>query len=145
MWRQEFIVIAIALVTLVVGIALEIYLGSCSNAISRSGAVIVCISIFFGISDFSATNMLNRDKELSVLKARLEGLNEHEVENDIVFSDADLEAKIRGSTAYLKDRAIKIYNHKNTGAAKVDVAVGILGTLIWSFGDLVLSYIAVCA
>lgn len=145
MSRQEIIVIAIALAILVVGIAFEFFLGSCSNAISRSGSVIVCISIFFGISDFSATSMLNRDNELLVLKSKLEGLDESEVENDIVFSEAEIVTKIRGSTAYLKDRAIKIYNQKNTRVAKVDVSVGIVGTLIWGFGDLVMRFSAVCA
>lgn len=144
MSKEGKFVILLAILALAIGVIWELSFGSCTNAIARSGSVIVAIAIYFGIPDIAVTNMLNNFEQLSVLKKELIRLDKQSLQNDIVFSDEEIESKIKGSTPYLKDRAIAIYRANNKGVVRIDIFVGIFGTLLWGFGDLISGIIFKC-
>lgn len=145
MSKQIALVLTLTIIALSVGVYVEICLWNDSDAIARSGAVIVCLSIFFGVTDLNVKNKIEQRNELIALSDTLNQLDQSSQERDIVFSDAQIEKKIRGSTPYLKDRAVTLYNTQNTLAAMIDIAVAIMGTLIWGFGDLVCILLLSCA
>mgnify|MGYP006076234117 CR=1 FL=1 len=94
-----------------------------SIALSRAGAVIVCIGILYGFI------------ELKVIFAKLEGKRQ---ENDIVFSDRELKQGVRGSTDQLKTKTEADRQSLGNIAAITDMLILVAGTLLWGFGDLLI-------
>lgn len=130
MIKREYVAIAISSAIAVVGAAINFFYSD-SGAFPRAGSLIVCVAIGFGLRDL-------RD----VYKAKFESFaveqEEKRLENDIVFSDAEIEVEVRGST----DQRIKVAETKaekhGVTATTIDAGILIGGTLIWGFGDLLL-------
>lgn len=92
-----------------------------SIALSRAGAVIVCIGILFSFV------------ELKLIFAKLENKRQ---ENDIVFSVKELKQGVRGSTDQLKTKIETDRQSLDNIAAITDMLILVAGTLLWGFGDL---------
>ena len=129
--RKETIIIITTLVVLVVGLFLEWPSGGCWNAFRRFGSVVVCVAIGFGIRDLKSV-YADRFEDL------VRKLEENRLENDIVFSDEELDAEFRGSTNDLISRERSISESGEKRVILLDTTVLILGTVIWGFGDLIL-------
>ena len=129
--KVEIVVIAAALFVLAIGFIFELALGGWSNAFQRSGSVVVCVGIFFGARDLKSV-YADRFEDL------VRKLKEKRLENDIVFSDEELDAGVRGSTNYFISRARSIRESGEKRVILIDAIVLILGTVIWGFGDLII-------
>ena len=88
------------------------------------------MGIFFGAQDLKSV-YVDRYED------RVRSLEEKRSENDIVFSDEELDDGVRGSTNYFRSRARSIRERgKKRVVFIVDTGVLMLGTVIWGFGDL---------
>jgi len=128
-------VLALTGIVLVAGFGAESYWGTCTNAIPCAGSLVVCLGIVFGVVDVRSVY----ERRMGELVAKLE---EMRAENDIVFSDADLAAEIRGSTNYFKKRALAIKERGQKRVIIVDAGILVLGTVVWGFGDLFIGNIS---
>lgn len=128
--KAEYLVVAMSLLVLLVGWALEQWLGDHSHAFQRSGSVLVCIGVISGYLDFKR---LYTDNYATEVQSR----EKKRLETDIVHSDEALSAKVRGSTDELIDRAQSIKEAGERRVGLIDIAVLIFGTLVWGFGDLI--------
>lgn len=128
--NEELLVIATASIVLVVGMAINVLVGECSTAFQRAGSVVVCIGIFFSFLDVGGIYEGKFEDELEKLRAK-------KSENDMVFSEEELEIEVRGSTNFLIKRAKLVRDKNKTRVALVDLGILLLGTFIWGFGDLV--------
>ena len=130
MKRSAIGVIIIVILLCASGILIEIIWGKETNAFARVGALIVCVGIIFGSIDLKTT--LERK-----FAERKKNLEDKRLENDMAFSNSDLDKEVRGTTddviekeTQKKNRAIKTHLY-------IDIGVAILGTLIRGFGDLI--------
>jgi hypothetical protein len=129
--KEELLVIFAALIVVAIGVVLDVFLKDSLNAFQRSGSVVVCIGIIFGYFDVGGIYDGRFKLEFDKLKAK-------DLERDIVFSDEELERKVRGSTNYFISRARSIQGSNKNRVKMIDVIVLISGTLIWGFGDLII-------
>jgi len=113
-------VVVLSVLVALVGAFVQ-YNGESSIALSRAGAIIVCIGILYGFI------------ELKLIFSKLEA---NRLQNDIVFSDSELRKGVRGSTDQLKDKIERDRWSPDNRAAVADLIILVVGTLLWGFGDL---------
>ena len=127
-FKDEFKILNFAIAIGIVGFILEFIIPG-HQSFSRSGSLIVCIGIWFGYKDFKNTYIDNFNSEI-------EALETNRRQNDIVWSDSDLENKVRGTTDEVIERKEDEKNISIERVAKIDIAILLLGTIIWGFGTL---------
>ena len=132
--RKEIVAIFFTISVGLFGFTMQ-YFMPCSNGFARSGSLIVCIGIVFGLSQLrTILGQLHLDSINRMEKARLE--------NDIVFSDSEIENLARGTTDQRTNAATVSYVSRDRSIEFIDITILVVGTLIWGFGDLIFNLCA---
>ena len=126
--RRENVAVLLGLATGLIGAAISFYCPE-SDAFQRSGSVIVCIAVGFGLRDL-------KDSYEAKFREFASEQEESRVQNDIVFGDEELEAQVRGTTDQRLGVAKAVAEKLGSNAVTIDATILISGTLIWGFGDL---------
>jgi L-lactate permease len=122
MHLEQNLAIGISVSLAAVSLVLELMFDY-TDILSRSGPLIVCVGVYFGIIGVN-NFFVNQVSEL----------NSNRSEIDIVHNDDELAGNVRGSTNYLFGKIQKIAKGR---VGLVETHIVAAGTLIWSFGDLI--------
>ena len=126
--KNEVVALLLSVCVGAIGFVVQLFIPS-SNGFARSGSVVVCIGIYFGLIEFR--KHLNKQHVDSI--GRKESTR---LQNDIVFSDSQIENRERGTTDVRIEAETSSYESRDRRVALMDLMILIGGTLIWGFGDL---------
>lgn len=127
-YKQEKQAIGAAVFLFVLGLIGE-SLFHWPNFFSRSGALIVCVGIYFGYLQINALYAKGFEGAISDMES-----NKKELEMPI--SDEEIEKGAKGTVAHAKRFVLSQRAQNEKRVALVDVTILIAGTLIWGFGGL---------
>lgn len=128
MFKKEFIALYVSILTASLGIIFELF-WQVEHAFQRSGSLVVCVGIWLVYSEIKRAYTERYERLVTQLES-------NRLENDIVWSDAELRAGVRGTTDHEIERALRDKDAAEKRVLRIEAIILISGTAIWGFGDL---------
>ena len=123
-------------IILAAGLLMFCYIYTSPNYFQRSGAILVCIGIFFGVVDFG--NQIDKTI-ISTLKRMIT----NEENESVIFSYEQLILKLKNPITKLNYESTKydyqyqvFYKTIRSRIILVEAIIAMVGTLVWAYGDL---------
>lgn len=134
--QPHLTLLEISSIIMAAGLLMICYFYTSPNYFQRSGAILVCIGIFFGVVDFG--NQIDKTIISTLKRMILKEENE-----SVIFSHNQLILELKNPIAGFHNESIKddwqyqaFYKVIRSRIIMIEAIIAIVGTLVWAYGDL---------